>query len=767
MDDVIREFIVESSENLQRMEQELVLLEREPDNAEIIADIFRTVHTIKGTCGFFDFFGLEELGHAGENLLSRLRDREVAVDSEITDALLALVDGLRKFLANIEADGTEGVVDTAELIGRLSELCDADGQASSKATQKKRGASRRTRKTSTARSRAEPSAADEGSESKSPPRSEAPAEEPIVLGEVAEADPAEQQLGITTTSVRLDVGLLDNMMSMVGELVLIRNQIVELVAESNNGQIAPVSQRLNMVTSRLQEAVMRTRMQSIDTVFSALPRLARDIAVAGGKRIEMQVEGSDTELDRTIIEAIKDPMIHLVRNAVDHGVERPAARRKAKKTEEGRIALAATHENGQVIISIADDGAGIDAESVRQRALELSLAEPELLRRTSDSDVLQLVFSPGFSTATEVTNVSGRGVGLDVVRNNIERIGGSIDLQSAPKRGTTVRIRLPMTLAIIQALMVRSRGHRFAIPQLSTMELVRLEGDGVGRGIEYMHGAPVYRLRGKLLPVVELGAELGLGEPQTTEDERAVSIGNRTIVVLRANERDFGLVVDGVNETQEIVVKPLGHLLRRIRILAGTTILGDGRVALILDVPALAQRSHIISEGAETTLKAVDDKEPERARERQPLLLFATPDDGRMAIPLNSVAHLDTIDLSAVERAGSQELTQYRGEILPLIHIDASLEERRREPRRSSPVDLPESLHVVVYSSNDRKVGLVVDQIIDIVEIEIDLQRPGTRPYVLGTMVIRDRVTEILDVDRLVADADPGLLGELPEASGE
>jgi two-component system chemotaxis sensor kinase CheA len=579
------------------------------------------------------------------------------------------------------------------------------------------------------------------------------------------SDLAEQQLGLATSSVRLDVGLLDNMMGMVGELVLVRNQIVEIVAESDDGQMASVSQRLNMVTTRLQEAVMRTRMQPIETVFSTLPRLARDIAVAGDKRVEMLVEGSDTELDRTIIEAIKDPLIHLVRNAVDHGIERPAVRRKAKKAEEGRIALLATHENGQVIISIEDDGAGIDVENVRRRALELSLAAPDLLRRTSDSDVMQLVFSPGFSTAAEVTNVSGRGVGLDVVRTNIERIGGSIDLQSAPKMGTTVRIRLPMTLAIIQALMVRSRGHRFAIPQLSTMELVRIEHDGAGRKIEYMHGAPVFRLRDKLLPVVELGAELGLGEPQHHGDESAVMIGNRTIVVLRANERDFGLVVDGVDETQEIVVKPLGNLLRRIRILAGTTILGDGRVALILDVPALAQRARIISEGAETTLKVADDEAPERARERQSLLLFATPDDGRMAIPLNRVAHLDTIDRRAVEYAGSVELTQYRGEILPLIRIDASLEERRREPRRAAPTDSPESLHVVVYSADGRKVGLVVEQIIDIVEKELDLQRPGTRSFVLGTMVIRDRVTEILDVDRLVADADPGLMREIPEVS--
>jgi two-component system chemotaxis sensor kinase CheA len=770
MDDVIREFVVESNENLQRTEHEIVLLEKDPANSEIIANIFRTIHTIKGTCGFFDFAGLEAVTHAGENLLSLLRDQELEVDSEITNALLALVDVVSRFLANIEATGTEGEIDTSELIERLSGLSKGAPTKTAAAAPTRGPGRRKPRKTKSGSSRRKSTRAGSTGSPKSRSANtgaeDGPSPPAESTGDALDADPAYRQGDATGASVRLDVGLLDSLMSMVGELVLVRNQIVELVAEREDAPVASVSQRLNMVTTRLQEAVMRTRMQPIDTVFCTLPRLVRDLAVAGGKRVRLHMEGSDTELDRTIIEAIKDPLTHLVRNAVDHGIELPDTRQKGGKPDEGRVGLVASHENGQVIISISDDGAGIDVERIRKRALELSLVDGELLRRAGDDDVLQLVFSPGLSTADKVTKVSGRGVGLDVVRNNIEKIGGFIDLTSAPNEGTTVRIRLPMTLAIIQALMVRARGQRFAIPQLSTMELVRLGGDQAGRGIEQMHGAPVLRLRDKLLPIVDLGGELSLQENPESMAENSSAADHQTVVVLRANERDFGLVVDGVDETQEIVVKPLGRLLRRIPILAGTTILGDGRVALILDVPALAQRARVISERTDTTLKVVEEERPDVTEPRQALLLFATPDDGRMAIPLTRVAHLDKIERAAVEHTGELDVTQYRGEILPLIYVNRVLPERRSQPRRTEAVDQASALHVVVHSANGRRIGLVVDRIIDIVEETVELQRPGTRDCVLGTMVIRDRITEILDLEKVVHHAELTQVNDLPAASG-
>jgi len=733
MDEVVREFVAESRENLQRMEHELVLLENSPQNGEILANIFRTIHTIKGTCGFFEFAGLETVTHTGENLLSKLRDRKIDADAEIISALLALVDVVRKYLSNIDSTGAEGDVDTTEIMALMSRFVAADQSSHPRPD------------------RTDPSARDSD-------QKEAIGDEPRSSGE----SPG----GTTVSTVRLDVGLLDAMMGLVGELVLVRNQIVEHANEETDGPLASMSQRLHMVTTRLQEKVMQTRMQPIDAVFSSLPRLVRDLALDGGKRTSLRIEGNDTELDRTIIEAIRDPLTHLVRNAVDHGIEDPAARREAGKAEDGRIAIAATHENGQVIISIADDGAGIDADRIRARAIELGLVDPEILARASDSDVLQLAFSPGLSTANRVTSVSGRGVGLDVVRNNIERIGGSIDLSSAPSEGTTVKIRLPMTLAIIQALMVRSRGQRFAIPQLSTMELVGLGGERGAFGIEHIHAAPVFRLRDKLLPIIDLGQELQLPAPPSEPSTGDPSDHKKTLVVVRANEREFGMIVDAVDETQEIVVKPLGRLLRRIPILAGTTILGDGRVALILDIPALAQRVNVITERTDTALRPVLEERPAVVEGRQALLLFASPDDGRMAIPLVGVDHLDTIERAAVERAGGLDVTQYRGEILPLITVSDALEERRSRPRREGLTPASDTVHVVIYSINRRQIGLVVDRVIDIVDQTLDVQQPGTRDCVLGTMIIRDRVTEILDINRVVWKAHPELIGDLPAVGG-
>ena len=751
MEEVIREFVAESRDNLQRMEQELVLLETKPDDAETVADIFRTIHTIKGTCGFFEFAGLEAVTHAGESLLSKVRDHVLVPDAEIISTLLALIDAVRSFLANIEETGSEGDVDTTRVIERLSALEREQREASPDQSEEEE------------RSESDASAGDnEDAGATHAERDTDSTDAPAQQQTTTDPSPPSSQPHPCQSSVRLDVGLLDIMMGLVGELVLTRNQVVEHASRAGSSSLSAISQRLNVVTSRLQETVMQTRMQPIDTVFGALPRLVRDTALAGGKRVRLTLDGSDTELDRTIIEAIKDPLTHLVRNAVDHGIETPPVRHKAGKPAEGHVHLHASHENGQVIIAISDDGAGIDSDDIRARALELGLVEEDRLARASDTEVLQLAFSPGLSTARRITNVSGRGVGLDVVRNNIERIGGSVDLNSTPGVGTTVRIRLPMTLAIIQALLVRSGGHRFAIPQLSTMELVGLDAEAGDRHIEHVHDAPVFRLRGKLLPIVHLADQLRLhaddeGRPRGSSGEGQV------LVVLRANDRDFGLAVDAVDETQEIVVNPLSRLLHRIPILAGTTILGDGKVALILDIAALAQRANVISERSEAILSPHADGVAAPLDARQAVLLFSSPDDGRMAIPLSDVAHLHTVDPASVERAGGLEVIQYRGEILPLIRVHDALEERRRRPRRAEDASSPpETLFVVIYSTPQRRVGLVVDRIVDIVEETLEVQRPGTRECVVGTMIMRGRVTEILDVEALVSrtiDAEDAAAG--------
>ena len=494
---------------------------------------------------------------------------------------------------------------------------------------------------------------------------------------------------------------------------------------------------------------MKTRMQPIGNIWGKFPRVVRDLATACGKQIRLEMEGKETELDKTIVEAIKDPLTHIVRNSVDHGIEKPERRVAVGKPAEGRLLLRAYHEGGQVIIEISDDGGGLDADKIRRKAVEKGLITPEQAARMGEREGVNLIFLPGFSTAEKVTNVSGRGVGMDVVKTNIEKIGGTVDVQSKAGTGTTVRMKIPLTLAIIPALIVTSGGERYAIPQISLLELVRLDGEDAQKGIELIQGVPVHRLRGRLLPLVYLNRELKV-EDEAHDLSRLPAVN---IVVLQADERQFGLVVDEINDTEEIVVKPLGKQLKGIKTFAGSTIMGDGRVALILDVLGVAQTSNVISENR---ARAVVEKDAESAAlhgERQTLLLFAGPDDAHMAVPLDRVGRLEEFPIASVERAGNQEVVQYRGEILPLLFLSEVMEERRNRtrhapsPAKSATID---RLQGIVYSGDGKRVGLVIDRILDIVDETIQVKAPPSRFGVLYTTVIDGRVTELLDMPTLL-----------------
>jgi two-component system chemotaxis sensor kinase CheA len=479
-------------------------------------------------------------------------------------------------------------------------------------------------------------------------------------------------------TIRVGVTVLDKLMTLVGELVLARNQLLQISNTVEDTGLQAVSQRMNLIATELQEEVMKTRMQPIGNIWSQFPRTVRDVALGCGKEVGIEMEGKETELDKTIIEAIKDPLTHLVRNSVDHGIELPEDRAKVGKDRTGRLILRAFHEGGQVNIEISDDGAGLNGERIRKKAVERAVISAEQAARMTDREIFNLIFLPGFSTAEKVTNVSGRGVGMDVVKTNVEKIGGTVDVQSAFGRGTTVKVKIPLTLAIIPALVVTCGGERYAIPQVSLLELVRLEADEVGKGIELVHGAPVYRLRGRLLPLVYLNRELKLGAEANPETE---SNGAVNIVVLQADERQFGLVVDQINDTEEIVVKPLRKQLKTVKTFAGSSIMGDGKVALILDVLGLAQRASVVTE---TRDRALTEKTTESAGtvvDKQTFLLFAGPGDSRMAIPLSTLARLEEFPVAQVEMSGSQWVTQYRGQILPLIRLSVVLEERRNRLR--------------------------------------------------------------------------------------
>jgi two-component system chemotaxis sensor kinase CheA len=537
-------------------------------------------------------------------------------------------------------------------------------------------------------------------------------------------------------------------MNLVGELVLARNQVLQFTVSQSDSSFIATSQRLNLITTELQEGVMKTRMQPIGNVWSKFPRVARDLATACGKQIRIEMEGKDTDLDKTIIEAIKDPLTHVVRNAADHGIEMPDIRVAAGKPAEGRLFLRAFHEGGQVNIEVSDDGAGIDPEKVKQKAIQRGLITADQGARMSEREILNMIFLPGFSTAEKVTNVSGRGVGMDVVKTNIEKIGGTVDIQSRVGSGTTLKIKIPLTLAIIPALIVMSGGDRYAIPQVSLLELVRLEGEQARRGVERVHGAPVYRLRGNLLPLVYLSRELQTPPELETIDEAV------NIVVLQADDRQFGLVVEAINDTEEIVVKPLGKQLKGVSSFAGATIMGDGRVALILDVLGLAQRANVVSEVRDRSLGDTTVQALDHASERRTLLLLGLGADGRMAIPLSMVARLEEFPRTAVERSGQREVVQYRGQIMPLLRLSTLLGMGGGEGEGADP------LQVVVYTEHGRSVGLVVDRILDIVDEAITVERQVGRDGILGSAVIQERVTDLLDVHGIIETVDPSCFVE-------
>ena len=733
MNEVIREFLLETHENLAQLDADLIALEKDPTEKQTLARVFRNLHTVKGSAGFLGLAKLQAVAHSAESLLSRLRAGELTFNPPIATSLLKTIDAIRQVLASIESDGGEGTGDYSNLVRDLDYLRETGGLAESPPI--------------LARTTVAPIEL-----------VSVPPVEPLRLTPAAVVSPANansvsmvqepvepKASAVSDSSIRVDVGLLDKLMTLVGELVLARNQVMQFSTSQEDGAFLGTVQRLNLLTTELQANVMKTRMQPIGNIWSKFPRVVRDLAVACGKQVRIDMEGQETELDKTIIEAIRDPLTHMVRNSVDHGIEPPAKRLERGKLAEGRLSLHAFHEGGKVIIEITDDGGGIDPIRVRDKAIKVKAISPEEAGRMNERELVNLVFLPGFSTTEKVTHFSGRGVGMDVVRTNIERIGGSVELESRPGLGTTVKMKIPLTLAIIPALTVTSGSERYAIPQVSLLELVRLEADQVKQRIESIHGFPVYRLRSNLLPIVYLNKELRIGDCQAAE-------GEISIVVLQADDRQFGLVVDVIHDTEEIVVKPLQKQLKGVNVFAGATIMGDGRVALILDVLGIAQRANVVT-GARVRALTEQSTQANDASSnaKQSLLLFSTRDGGRMAIPLSIVARLEEFPFGSLERTGDQYVVQYRGEILPLLDVARQLS-RDSERNAASPLS-GDTVQVVVYAGSERQVGLIVGSILDIVEEEIVATTRSSRAGVLHSAVVQGRVAEFLDVEGLVSRA--------------
>jgi two-component system chemotaxis sensor kinase CheA len=793
VDDLIREFLVESNENLDRVDSELIKLEADPGSKDLLASIFRGIHSIKGACGFLGFNKLQALAHAGENLLSKLRDGALVLTPEIGSALLATVDSIRQMLTSISTTGQDGEEGFSDLIDTLQRLHSSTpvsppappgsttavssapvpvppalNPAAAPSAGATRGKKRKfqaqpgklggiliERKRIKADDLVRALEAQEAGDTR-PIGEILVSAGAVTADEVADALRALEEARNQTaqdSTIRVSVTLLDRLMNLVGELVLARNQIVQYASQQADTGFLATIQQLNLVTSELREGVMKTRMQPISRLFDKVPRVVRDVSVACGKQVRIETEGKNTELDRTLLEAINDPLTHLVRNAIDHGIELPEQRLELGKPAEGVLTLRALHEGGQVTIEIADDGGGIDAERIRKKAVERGIITAEQAARMSPMEVLNLIFLPGVSTAEKVTSVSGRGVGMDVVRTNIERVGGSVEIQTRLGEGTTFKVKVPLTLAIVPALIVRSGGMRFAIPQVNLVELVRLEN--AREGIELVHGTSVYRLRGRLLPLVHLNHELKLPPDRPSSAGEAVNI-----VVLQVDNRRFGLVVDHVQDAEEIVVKPLSKHLKGIRAYAGATILGDGKLALILDVLGVASAAGITADTNEIAVKKEVPETQTATDESQKFVLFCGPGESRMALSLNSLARLEEIPVTRIEHSGERLVVQYRGQILPLVRVSDVLPSPARSEYESSDSDIPASVQVLVLNSDGHSFGLVVDRILDIVEQPVAVRAPATRPGILCSTMIADHVTELIDIPAIwQAIAPPPDLG--------
>lgn len=804
MDDLLTEFLTETNESLDVVDCELVKFEQEPNNAQILDNIFRLVHTIKGTCGFLGLPRLEALAHAAETLMGKFRDG-VSVTPDAVSLILESLDRIKEILAALEQMETEPDGSDNDLIEQLDHLSAGGGapEAEVEEPEVKDDADQlqilerelkpgevslddleRAFQEAEGPELPKPGAPEEASaeEAKAEPEKEAepekkPEEKKAEAKQPPAADagaPTEKREGsVTSQSIRVNVDTLETLMTTVSELVLTRNQLLEMVRRIEDSEFKVPLQRLSSVTAELQEGVMKTRMQPVGNAWQKLPRIVRDLANELGKKIDLEMIGADTELDRQVLELIKDPLTHMVRNSADHGLETTQGRIDAGKPETGKITLSAYHEGGHIIIEIVDDGRGLNAEKIKEKALENGIVTQAELEKMTDAQIQKFIFKAGFSTAKEVTSVSGRGVGMDVVRTNIELIGGSVDVTSVEGQGSTFLIKIPLTLAIISALIVESGGQKFAVPQLSVVELVRAQAESDHR-IEVINDTPVLRLRNKLLPLTHLSKLLELEEesaehsepvaPQATSDEEggeaeaetsatqevvakdrtksAIEDGAGFIVVIQVGPQHYGIVVDSVFDTEEIVVKPMSSMLRDINIFSGNTILGDGSVIMIVDPNGIAQAVH-----GNLTLDNLQDEADEGTSldvtdAVTSMLVFRAGSSEPKAVPLSLVTRLEEIDVSTIEPSNGRDLVQYRGKLMPLVYVRDELQHQQEGMQP-----------ILVFTDEDRVMGLVVDEIVDIVEEQLKIEVSTQVPGVIGSAVVKDQATEILDVGHYLPKA--------------
>jgi len=829
-EELLAEFLTESNENMASIEEQLMELEASPGDEELVNSIFRVIHTVKGSCGFLGLKGLEKTAHAGENLLGKIRSLKFQVNEDIVSLLLACADGINEYLKGLEENGAEPELDHSSVISRLqaaerlvesmagagietpqaekpvqqdaaaptAETASEDGESITvedwaedfdesiraaltaqgwhkpeqvmaagfaplrgleevspadalkilglaKALVAKGGVSKK--KPASAPSPAKPEAA--------PAKTEPEKKKVAVREETAPAARPEPARNTTLAktqkpksagSIRVDVDLLDALMNQVGELVLTRNRLLQMVNESGSMEFMRVGREIDQVTERLQSQLLQTRMQPIKTIWSSVPRVVREMSKSLDKRIQVVMEGEETELDRSILNALKDPLTHIIRNSCDHGVEMPDVRRAAGKREEGVLKLVAAQESGHIVITISDDGGGIDAARVKAKAVSMGVLSQEVADAMPDQAALQLIFNAGLSTAEKVSNLSGRGVGMDVVKTSIEKVGGSIDIASEMGKGTTLRIRIPLTLAIITAMIVRCCDRRYAIPQISICEL--LSAPAASDDWRSIGGHPFFRLRGRLLPVLALASTLKLAEQTPHEG---------SIVVIDIGDRTFGILVNEIFGAEEIVVKPLGVHFQHLSHYGGCSILGDGSVIPILDCNGLAQMMDL-SEEADHAASLQDEEGDVSLHDQQHVLVFRQ-DGSRYAIPMALVERLEKFPVERIETSGAKEVLQYRnGEVIPVLRWGdlAGLDSQASN-----------DVYGLILSDGSHRMCLQVDEIVDILEIPLEIKKPSQDEFFLGTAVILEQATEVVDVFDVIKRAVPDWFSQSVGAAGE
>tara|TARA_Y100001934_G_scaffold280300_1_gene386624 strand:+ start:1744 stop:4554 length:2811 start_codon:yes stop_codon:yes gene_type:complete len=784
MDDLINEFLVETRESLDILDQDIIKLEQNPNDQALLGNIFRVVHTVKGTCGFLGLSRLEKVAHHAENVFGLYRDGVLEVQSDSVTIILESLDRIKEIVDLIEQTGGEGDGDDSELIAKLDAIEKAaSGEepeeddiftpvpaSQTAAVADALGLS----ESSQQKAEDEDDEGEDGDDDEDEVKAVAPPA-PKAVAKSQEPQAKKEQVAVTQ-SLRVNVDVLEDLMTMVSELVLTRNQLLQILRNQRESEFTAPLQRLNHVVSDLQEGVMKTRMQPIGNAWSKLPRIIRDLSNELGKKIDLEMRGQDTELDRQVLDLIKDPLTHMVRNSADHGIEDPADRLAVGKPETGTVLLNAYHEGGHIIIQISDDGKGLSTEKIKKKMIENGAATESQLAEMSESQIQQFIFHAGFSTAEKVTAVSGRGVGMDVVRTNIEKIGGTIDLKSKEGQGSTFTIKIPLTLAIVSALIVEAGEEKYAIPQLSVQELVRASNQGDQR-IEFIKGTPVLRLRDRLLPLISLNKMLKLDQrklkKKIVEDKKSIEEHNQDlkneiaslenekqpavkedlksltnsmeddgkyIVVTQVGTYTFGIIVNKVFDTEEIVVKPVAPILRHIDLFAGNTILGDGSVIMILDPNGIANASGDLSV-SDASEKTALEQASSAENKKTSLLVFRAGEGAPKAVPLSLVARLEVFEDKDIEISNNNHVIQYRGQLMPLVPFNNQVQVKVEGKERAA----------IVFSDHLRSMGLVVDEIVDIVEEYVAIETSTAQDSTFGSAIINGKATDIINVSHYLS----------------